>query len=144
MNQQKQQVNNADALLSLHKLYVEMADAVSHRRDNANKLFLTLVTVLPVLIFRWNTDILSLSVAIPIAVIGILVCIVWILTIRAYKNLNAAKFDVILDLEKQLPYAGFKKEWKKYKCKLKITTVEKMIPLIFITMFVVYFIVAIV
>lgn len=142
MNQKEQQVNNADALLRLHKLYVEMADAVSQRRDNANKIFFTLVTALPILMSRWDTDILSASVAIPIAVMGILMCIVWILTICAYKNLNSAKFNVILDLEKQLPYAGFAKEWKEYERKLQITTVEQTVPWIFISLFIVYLIVS--
>ena len=44
MNQQEQNAEHTESLLALHKLYVEMANAVSQRRDNTNRFLLTLAT----------------------------------------------------------------------------------------------------
>lgn len=37
MNQQEQNAEYAESHLALHKLYVEMVNAVSQRRDSANR-----------------------------------------------------------------------------------------------------------
>ena len=113
-----------------------MADRVSERRLTVNNLFITL-----------NSIILSLSVIIPkkseisIAIVGVIISLIWITNINSYKNLNSAKFEVINELEKQLPTQPFNYEWflvgkgqdkKKYK---KLTQIEKSIPIIFIIIY---------
>lgn len=113
-----------------------MADRVSERRVTVNNLFITL-----------NSIILSLSVIIPkkseisIAIVGVIISLIWITNINSYKNLNSAKFEVINELEKQLPTQPFNYEWflvgkgqdkKKYK---KLTQIEKSIPIIFIIIY---------
>ena len=52
--------------------------------------------------------------------------------IQSYSTLNRGKFDVINEIEKQLPAKGFTIEWElmevyKYQ---KLTKVEKKVPLI--------------
>lgn len=113
-----------------------MADRVSERRVTVNNLFITL-----------NSIILSLSVIISkkseisIAIVGVIISLIWITNINSYKNLNSAKFEVINELEKQLPTQPFNYEWflvgkgqdkKKYK---KLTQIEKSIPIIFIIIY---------
>lgn len=126
------------ALSDLFKLYVEMANAVSQRRDNINKFFLTLTTAIPVLVLsRQDTNIYSLSIALPITIIEAAICGVWLYMLFAYKRLNKAKFDVILDLEQRLPYADFDKERKTHEGP-NLTDVEKYIPIILMVVYIAY------
>lgn len=122
-----------------------MADRVSERRVTVNNLFITL-----------NSIILSLSVIIPkkselsIAIVGVIISLIWITNINSYKNLNSAKFEVINELEKQLPTQPFNYEWflvgkgqdkKRYK---KLTQIEKSIPIIFIIIYLVILVINII
>src|SRR3954467_4119797 len=82
--------------LDLYKLAVEMADRMSARRGVANSFFLTVNTGLTALLggsdLRWY-----------VALAGIVLCVTWWALLRSYRSLNAAKFDVILAMEKSLP-----------------------------------------
>lgn len=103
---------NESSYLEIYRISVEMADRVSQRRQSANSFYLTLST----LIFGSSTYIKteeSNSIyAISISVSGILVSTLWHSSIQSYKSLNAAKFKVIHDLESNLPYQYYKKEWR--------------------------------
>jgi hypothetical protein len=126
-----------DHLLEQYKLFVETSQHVSDKRQNANNYLLTLNSSLVTLFVtflstfghhRWN-------VLIPIA--GLLVCFIWHSLVESYKDLNAAKFRVIHELEEQLPVALFRYEWHvcgKGKDKDKyvpLTQLERWIPWMF-------------
>lgn len=86
---------------------VEMANAVSARRDNLNNLFVTVNLALAAAIsLVWDVKTIVLLAA------GVIECIIWGTFIINYKNLNSAKFAVITELEKQLPVQPFMDEWK--------------------------------
>lgn len=66
---------------------------------------------------------------------------VWYYNIKSYKQLNSGKFEVIHEMEENLPFDCFKKEWKhldsgsdtsKY---LKLTKIEQHIPVVFCLLF---------
>jgi hypothetical protein len=92
-------------ILEQYKLAVEMADRVSARRATANSFFVTVQSAL-VTAFgfmkheRW-----------PLAVAGIAVAVSWWLSLRSYRMLNGAKFEVINKMEEHLPLAPYKDEW---------------------------------
>ena len=72
-----------ETLLAQWQTCVEMANAVSERRDNMNNLFVTLnLAILAAISFIWDAKTIVLLVA------GITVCIVWILFIRNFRELN--------------------------------------------------------
>jgi hypothetical protein len=88
----------------IYKMAVEMADRVSARRGLANTFFLTInTTVLGVL----GTHAASWY----LAVAGIILCVSWWALLRSYRDLNAAKFKVILAMEKKLPAQPYGDEW---------------------------------
>ncbi len=71
-----------------------------------------------------------------IAVLGIALCSLWYVTIGSYRQLNAGKFKVIHEMEENLPFACYTKEWrilrteeggKKYR---RLTRVEQRVPLV--------------
>lgn len=128
-------------LLEQYKLFVESSLKVSEKRISTGNYLLTvsssLMTVFGIASTlrvggRW------LSI-IPVA--GLLVSLTWYSLIRAYKNLNTAKFKVIHELEDYLPVALFRYEW--HSCELgqgkayrPITHLERWIPLIFAIVYV--------
>jgi hypothetical protein len=92
------------SIVELYKLAVEMADRISARRGVANSFFLTVNTGLVALLggqdLRWY-----------VAAAGILLCFTWWTLLKSYRDLNAAKFAVILTMEEGLPARVFGDEW---------------------------------
>jgi hypothetical protein len=99
-------VSLPEGFLEIYKLSVEMADRVSARRAIASSFFLTVQSGLVAFLAfvegqRWS-----------IALAGIVVAVTWWLLLRSYRHLNRAKFQVIHEMEKQLPAAPYADEWK--------------------------------
>lgn len=103
-----------DHLLAQYELYVESVHKISDRRQNANNYFITINTVLISFIgllfqvkilenIRWIKSLLC--------IVGIIICIIFGVLLRAYKQLNSGKFDVIHKLEEKLPAALYDFEW---------------------------------
>ncbi|EGR2839825.1 hypothetical protein DU977_14240 [Vibrio cholerae] len=100
-------------LFEQYKMYLEMADRISLRRQSANTFFLSLNTALVAL-----TSYAKSSVDVTIfhylltSLSGIFLCYVWYRLVLSYKNLNSAKFKVIHEIEKLLPLKLFEAEWE--------------------------------
>jgi hypothetical protein len=92
----------------LYKLAVEMADRVSARRGVANSFFLTVntgvVAVLATRNVRWY-----------LTVAGIVFSVTWWALLKSYRELNRAKFDVILAMEERLPVRVYGDEWDRLR-----------------------------
>lgn len=131
-------IEGQDTLLAQWQTCVEMANAVSERRDTMNNLFVTLnLAIVAAVSFIWDTKTIALLVS------GIIVCGVWILFIRNFRELNKAKFEVINKLEQSLPAPAFSDEWQfltksgKY---IEGTKLEKFLPFAFGILYIVIFI----
>lgn len=137
-------------LLEQYKLYVEMADRVSQRRDQSNRFYVTIVSALAaivVVIARFGlpaggaNGALSDIGFLAIGLFGFALSGVWWLNIRSYRDLNSAKYKIIGKIEKQLPFAGYSEEWdilrhpEGRKPYLQLTRVEQYVPLIFMALF---------
>jgi len=136
-----------DHLMQQYKLYVQMADKVSERRATGNAFFLSanalLLSGLGVVSSSYVQTILPLPLPIVgVSLAGILLCSVWILLVRSYRQLNTAKYDLVCSMETRLPAAPYKAEWqmlrggKKSKEYRPLTTVEVVIPFVFIILYV--------
>lgn len=115
-------------LLEQYKLYVEMADKISERREKTNQFYLSLMSLFIILIsFIEKSIIIILFI---VSFIGIL----WFLNIQAHKQLNSAKFEIIHKMEHHLPFNCYEEEWDLLKEKryLEITKIEQAVPIILI------------
>ena len=131
---------DVNILIEQYKMFVESANKVSERRGQTNAFYISVLTALLVILsliiekntFSDQTHLVFFS----IGLLGCFLCIVWGLNIQSYKQLNSAKFKVIHDMESNLPYACFDKEWeylgrgKDSKKYLKLSIIEKFVPLI--------------
>lgn len=118
---------------------VDMSNSSSDKRISTNNVFITInAALLAVTTFTFDFKNCLL------VVIGITVCILWIGSIRSYKRLSKAKFDIINQLEEHLPSSPFTEEWRilcsdnKYRI---LTKTEVLLPWVFIVMFILSFLV---
>jgi len=128
------------ALIEQYKIIVEMADRTSARRGIANSFYITLLSALLAFVALLTNQGCFLTwqniLYIVLSVVGILICVTWLITIIAYKKLNRGRFAVIHEIEKHLPYPVFKQEWdilKEVKGKRKyreLTSIEAYIPVV--------------
>lgn len=114
MNREEYGTNYQAHLLEEYKLYVEMADRVSQRRGLANAFFLSLHTglfTLAVGLAGFSSDRSEFEISGLIAALfGLPLAILWIRIINSYRQLNAAKYTVVRELEKHLPAAPYDRE----------------------------------
>lgn len=128
--------------LDQYKLAVEMADRISARRLTANSFFLTLNTGIVAfagyLSLSENVK-LAIGAYWVVAIAGMVLCYMWYRLVCSYRDLNTAKFAVIHQIEKDLPYKIYDAEWeavdrgnnpKKY---LPFTKIEMGVPWVFFT-----------
>jgi len=126
--------------LEQYKIYVEMADRISSRRQSANSFFLSVNTAVVAIIgyvqlgqatgtsqaFYWL-----------VSIAGMALCYTWYRLIRSYKDLNSGKFKVIHALEQKLPTAPYDAEWESLergnnpKLYHPFTKVEIVVPWVF-------------
>ncbi len=132
----------------LYNLAVEMADRISARRVLANSFFATVNTGLAALLgarpFPWY-----------VAAAGVVLAIVWWALLKSYRDLNAAKYRVILAMEELLPAKVFGDEWAALRGKpvefglrpsavkswlaqyRELGAVERVVPWVFVAIYVI-------
>jgi hypothetical protein len=133
--------------LELYKLAVEMADRISARRATANGFFLTVNTALLAFVSTGPEKLLWLVV-----LGGIAFSATWWALIKSYRDLNTAKFDVILRMEEKLEARIFGDEWRKLKESpprrwggryIEFNVIERVVPIVFAVLYLVVFLKAV-
>ena len=126
-------------LLEQYKMYVEMADRVSARRQQVGSFYISILSGLLGLLAINNKELFSGSqniVLLSISILGITLCILWNANINSYKQLNSLKFKVIHEMEANLPFACYEREWeilKESKSNVRyfrLTAIEKYVPFV--------------
>ena len=145
--------NKQDQLLEIYKLQAELADRVSQRRDNANRLYVGLLTSFAILLaffLRFGTGTMPVWIVLLAAgILGIALSVSWYIVIRSYLQLNVGKYKALNELEKKLAYPFFKREWKFLKKGKnisrywKLTVVETFLPIAFFIFSLILIIIAI-
>ena len=128
-------------VIEIYKLYVEMADNISERRQSANSFFLTLNSAIVALVGYVNLSQNSLTGTTSffwlVAISGMLISFLWYRLICSYKDINSGKFKIIHVIEKQLPLRPYDAEWtslgkgEDQKIYLPFTNIEIYVPWVF-------------
>lgn len=121
--------DNDDIIVEQWAKAVEMADATIDKRHNSNNVYMSIeVAIIAVFSFInswWNY---------ALAVVGIMVAIAWFMSVRSYKALSKAKYDIINQIEDLLPVKPFKYEWELIKSNMSyhhVTSFESYLPIVF-------------
>ena len=130
--------------LETYKLFVTMADKVSARRLKANTFFLSINSFLIALAGIMTNITLghqSIKWVFFVSAAGIAMSLFWYHLIMSYRSLNAAKFKVIHEMEKELSIAPFDLEWKFLQGSghTSFTSIESLIPFVFGLLYVALF-----
>jgi hypothetical protein len=135
-------------ILEQYKLYVEMADRISQRRQAANRFYISLLSGLGGLYLLLEKILETQPSTIIWAVLTIIISLLWWLNIHSYRQLNTGKFKVIHEMEQQLPFACYDKEWdylgrgKRNRLYRKLSKVEGYVPLLLILNISIYLIIS--
>lgn len=130
-----------DHLFNQYKLYVEMADQISSRRQIVNSFFLSINTALISLLGYLTINDSSQSdpfFYLLMAGVGAGLNYLWYNFIKSCGILNDAKFKIINKIEKFLPLNIYDTEWESVergetlKFYLTFTSIEIRIPCLFI------------
>jgi len=129
-----------EPLLEQYKLYVQMADNASERRSKTNAYYVSVTAAILVLAARFEwlapADRLQAVGLMLIAMVGVLVCLVWKANVTSFRQLNSAKFKVIHEMEKRLPFPCYDREWELLgrgadrKSYLQLTRIEGALPVV--------------
>src|SRR5262249_6079970 len=96
-----------------YKLYLELTDRISQRRQTANSFFVSVNTAVVALLGYVS----GAKTPAPerfyllIAFAGMVLCLLWYQIVRSYRNLNTARFAVIHTIETLLPLRPYTAEW---------------------------------
>ena len=128
-----------------YKLAVEMAAHMSTNRQDANKFYIALISAfggLYTLIDKTQSLLAWSAWQAILPILAVCWCFVWWVTIRHYRRLNIAKWNVIEKLELNLPddpFTGEKEELRKLAENIEeplapgsfgFTTIEGIIPIL--------------
>jgi len=138
--------STAEEASRLYAMSVEMADRVSARRGLANQFYLSIETLLlgvPAFLgLNSSAPGLDPLRATLLAAIGVVVSAAWWLQLRSYRQLNTAKFEVILKMEvDHFHIHPFTDEWNSLKKDrvagwrgryAELGTIERVVPIVFL------------
>lgn len=122
-------------LLEQYRLYVNLADAISIRRGKTNAFFISVLSALLAAVSLTKSFLTNEAILLT-GILGVILCYVWFINIQSYRQLNGAKFKVIHEMEHNLPFPCYEREWsmlgkgrdkEKY---LQLTRVEQNVPII--------------
>lgn len=140
-------------LLEQYKLYVEMADKISERRQTANTFFLTINTAIVALLGAVLPGIderLGTAWYAVVGVAGLVLCFSWFRLLSSYRDLNNAKFKVVHEIERKLPIRPYDAEWtrvgsgKDPKVYLPFTHIETKVPWVFAGLYIALIVIAVI
>ena len=101
--------------LEIYKLHADLADRVSQRRLGTNRIYagalVGMMLFLGALLRIGGSHTHGGLEFTVIGIVGALLAVSWVLVIRSYRKLNDGKFDALLELERQLSYRFFAREW---------------------------------
>ena len=130
--------NGQDSKFAMFELYLGTAEKVADRRAQANSWMLSVNSGIVAL----DGFLKSVNIALPVA--GVITCVAWALLLKSYREINRAKFQVLSDLEPDLPASPITSELQIYdkEGRLSLSLVESLIPGCFGLLYIILLIVA--
>jgi hypothetical protein len=129
-----------EVCLEQYKAYLSDLGNIGTRYATTQGFYVSvIVALISVLALAESNKVLSqlqTGTLVVVCLFAISLCIVWALTIRFYRRLFEAKFEVLKALEANLAYKCFDVEYKLLKPKPFLLRIESNIPLVLSLFFV--------
>jgi hypothetical protein len=132
-----------NCLTEQYQSYVKDLGNIGTRHENTRQFYLSVVSVVFVFLSMAGTDGpfrgVKIGVQIIVGVVGIVICVLWMLHMRSFGALYLAKFTVLREMEKDLPFPIFEREWTRLESDRRywqFTVVDEWLPRVFILVFV--------
>lgn len=140
-----------NVLLEQYKAFLQTSEDLVSRRQSVNSFYISISSALIALfsaLFAFEIPMVyRVLIGIMFSMVGAVLSWSWIKMLAAYGNLNGSKMKIISSIEKQLPASLFDAEWEALSDKLNkkryvsFTDGEKVIPKIFMIIYLFIFIV---
>ena len=136
-----------DHLLEQYKQSVEIVDRLNQRKDQVNRLYVTLVSALVAAssfaIASWpekHADKLVPLLPVIISLVGMGLGLAWFITLQALERQLHAKIEVIREMELELPFPIHSLEIEKRNkigsiLQFKLPLPDYLLPLVFVLIF---------
>ncbi|MFC7070602.1 hypothetical protein ACFQL9_13190 [Halobaculum lipolyticum] len=122
-------------LIDQYTTYVDTTLNVSNRRLRNNRFYTFLLSgTLAVISVLAQTEIIQAVGLLIASGLGVALCVLWYASIRSYSQLNGGKYAVVQEMEEELPFDPFAREWEvldegnNWRTYLTHTRVERKIP----------------
>jgi hypothetical protein len=130
--------------LEQYKSYLQDLGNIGDRHQNCRQFYLSVVSALFVFLSMAGKDgvlkVVEGPVRTLVGVVGIVLCIVWIMHMQSFGAIYKAKFDVLREMENQCNlFHVFDEEWKHLKRDSRfmlLTLIDSVIPVLFAALFV--------
>ncbi|MCK4842440.1 MAG: hypothetical protein KAT04_11270 [Methylococcales bacterium] len=127
-----------------YKAYLQDVGNIGVRHENSRKFYLSVVSALFVFISMAGEKGIFANVqghVLTLAgLVGILLCIVWVMHMQAFGAIYRAKFDVLRKIEsKHSLFHIFDEEWKFLKANPRfklLTFIDSVTPILFLIVFI--------
>ena len=116
-----------------YKIFVESAEKNSEKRVTQNNIYLTInLAFLSYILFQ-NPNLVETIIT---SFVGLIICLVWLLTIINFCKRNKVKFDIINEMEEEFGNL-YKEEWKRISILTPLSTYEKFLAIIFMMVYII-------
>lgn len=116
-----------------YKIFIESAEKNSEKRISQNNIYLTInLAFLSYVLFQ-NPSIKETLVT---SFIGVVICVIWLLTIINYCKRNKVKYDIINEKEEKFG-SLYKEEWKRISVLTPLSTYEKILSIVFMLIYII-------
>ncbi|MGN1312409.1 MAG: hypothetical protein ACI4U4_05325 [Bacilli bacterium] len=116
-----------------YKIFIESAEKSSEKRISQNNIYLTInLAFLSYVLFQ-NPSIKETLVT---SFIGVVICVIWLLTIINYCKRNKVKYDIINEKEEKFG-SLYKEEWKRISVLTPLSTYEKILSIVFMLIYII-------
>ena len=128
--------------LEQYKAYLADLGNVGSRYTTANGFYLSVITALMGVLALTETGKLLNAVPRPVlwavCLLGSVICWAWYRALSFYRRLFAAKFQVVNELEENLPLQCFAEEYEHMKGKgaTSVLAIDKLVPIVVAVLFI--------
>lgn len=102
--------DNGQIVIEIYKVHAELAEQVAGHREGLHKLYSGMVAIIVSASIFMERFVPETQMTWVLPVLGLVISISWLLSIYSITARLAAKHDVLVELEKRLPFDFFVRE----------------------------------